>query len=365
MLILAACGHPIEIVGRGDVVSASGDRDCLFEDHRDGRQNCTINVVLEEYTETYFAQPRDGWQFSGWGNYCKIGGMHDDQCSFNVPSEWVELGYFQFMPPLIAYFRKQLSEGFNGLYMGHSFFDPFIRGFSTFATAADFNEHNAHRFFSGGSGGAPIKFWEDSGTDNTGIKNTLDAGNIDLVGMTYYPFDDLEYELQGYKNWAEYALENNPYAIFFIAMPWGQNPGSVTTEQYEEGWKAAHVEKIHYFIDELREAYPTNQFYCIPYGQGAIALRKLFDSGNLSGIQSMVKSQNEASIYADEQGHAGGILTELGSLIWLSAIYGVDLSQFDYEELPGVNFYTGFPEVDLAEIAQKVLNEHDHHYDSR
>jgi hypothetical protein len=361
-LVLTACSHPIEIVGQGDVISASGDRDCLYEQHLEGKQNCSKNYVLTEYVETYYATPRLGWAFTGWGNYCKNSDVSEAQCSFNVPADWVELGYFETMPPLVAYFSL-ISNGYNGLYMGHSFFDPFIFGLNNLAIAAGFEEHNYHRFFEGGSGGAPIKFWEDIGADNAGIKSTLDEGGIELVGMTYYPFGDLDYELQGYLNWVEYALQNNPDAIFFIGMPWSQNPGSVTTQEYEANWESAHLNKIHYFIDVLRQTYPNNRFFCIPYGRGAIELRKLYDSGALPGVHSLVKTQDEAAIYSDVQGHADGILQELGSLLWLAAIYGVDLSQFDYTDLPTVNFHTAFPDVDLAEIARKVLDKHDHQYD--
>jgi hypothetical protein len=84
-----ACSHPIEIVGEGDVWS-SGGRTCTLEDYQDGLGNCTKNfVVIEAYQETYYAEPRTGWTFHRWGNYCQ--NSPDNTCSFNGPEEAVRI----------------------------------------------------------------------------------------------------------------------------------------------------------------------------------------------------------------------------------------------------------------------------------
>ena len=54
-LLAMACSHPIEIVGEGDVLSATGDRDCLLEEFHAGIEKCSKNTVLGEYMETYSA----------------------------------------------------------------------------------------------------------------------------------------------------------------------------------------------------------------------------------------------------------------------------------------------------------------------
>ncbi len=41
LVLVGACSHPIEIIGDGDVLSASGNRHCLLEDHQSGQANCT------------------------------------------------------------------------------------------------------------------------------------------------------------------------------------------------------------------------------------------------------------------------------------------------------------------------------------
>lgn len=39
--LATACSHPLEIEGEGDILSASGDRDCLLEDFQAAQANCT------------------------------------------------------------------------------------------------------------------------------------------------------------------------------------------------------------------------------------------------------------------------------------------------------------------------------------
>jgi hypothetical protein len=47
-LFLLACSHPIEIVGEGDVLSASGDRNCFLEDYKAGADSCRKNMVVHD-----------------------------------------------------------------------------------------------------------------------------------------------------------------------------------------------------------------------------------------------------------------------------------------------------------------------------
>ncbi|MEZ5501404.1 MAG: hypothetical protein R3E50_01655 [Halioglobus sp.] len=67
LTLLQACSHPIDIVGQGDVISASGTRNCLLEDHAAALDKCTKNYVVWAYQEPYSATPRPGWFFDHWG----------------------------------------------------------------------------------------------------------------------------------------------------------------------------------------------------------------------------------------------------------------------------------------------------------
>ncbi|MFK7975212.1 MAG: hypothetical protein AB8C02_17470, partial [Halioglobus sp.] len=63
LVVIVGCSHPLEISGEGDIVSASGDRDCSLEAFNAGQPNCTENNVSGAYSETYYAVPRPGWEF--------------------------------------------------------------------------------------------------------------------------------------------------------------------------------------------------------------------------------------------------------------------------------------------------------------
>jgi len=102
ILFITACSHPLEIDGEGDILSSSGNRDCLLEDFAASQTNCTENNVVGEYDETYFAAPRTGWQFEGWENYCTDSVVNE--CSFSVSSGTVFQFWGETVPALIAVF---------------------------------------------------------------------------------------------------------------------------------------------------------------------------------------------------------------------------------------------------------------------
>lgn len=107
--LVVACSHPIEIVGEGDVASASA-RGCSFEDSTavPVPDNCAKNYVVGAYVETYTAGSRDGWRFDSWVN-CAFSGISfeaGNTCTFNVPAATVIKFWGKTMPPLQAVFLK-------------------------------------------------------------------------------------------------------------------------------------------------------------------------------------------------------------------------------------------------------------------
>jgi hypothetical protein len=102
--LIVACSHPIEIVGEGDVLSATGTRNCYYEDFLAGAESCTRNLVVHEYIETYYAVPRDGWKFEKWLNYSHCTTI--SECAFDIPADLVHSSWGQTMPPLVAVFTE-------------------------------------------------------------------------------------------------------------------------------------------------------------------------------------------------------------------------------------------------------------------
>lgn len=112
LLFVTACSHPLEITGEGDILSASGDRDCLLEDERARQPNCDENWVVGAYQETYSAVPRAGMQFWGWQNYCV--GSSDNTCGFNANAASVASFWGETVPSLHAVFipsNCQVADG--------------------------------------------------------------------------------------------------------------------------------------------------------------------------------------------------------------------------------------------------------------
>ena len=114
-----------------------------------------------------------------------------------------------------------------------------------------------------------------------------------------------------------------------------------------------HIGLGHTMIDDLRELYPGVDIFEIPYGKAAGELYSLFDAGQLPDVTSLVSNSGDG-IFSDNFGHADDILVELGRLVWLRAIYDVDLSTYTYD--PG---YT----TDLKAIADAIMDAHDEDYD--
>jgi hypothetical protein len=102
--LVYGCGHPIEIVGEGDVLSTTGTRNCYYEDYLAGADSCSKNLVIHEYSETYFAVPREGWEFEKWLNCWP--NTSGDECAFEIPAAAVKIGWGQTVPPLVAVFAK-------------------------------------------------------------------------------------------------------------------------------------------------------------------------------------------------------------------------------------------------------------------
>ena len=88
VLLISACDHPLEIKGEGDILSSTGQRNCSLEDFQAGKPNCSRNTVQGDYVETYTAQPKSGWVFSRWENYCTT--AVDNVCSFAVQADVVQ-----------------------------------------------------------------------------------------------------------------------------------------------------------------------------------------------------------------------------------------------------------------------------------
>jgi hypothetical protein len=240
--------------------------------------------------------------------------------------------------------------GYKSLFIGHSFFVPVAGRMEFFAPDAGLPDHTQETVFSGGATGAPLALWE-APAKRAAVQTQLDGGDIELFGMTYHP----DYPgLEGYENWVDYALTRNPTTKFFIGFPWLTNPGSMSADTFSATWQGAYESIAFGIVDDLRSAYPGVDFFAIPYGRAAAELYSLFEAGDLPDVDSLVSNAGEG-IFRDSFGHADEILLELAALVWMRAIYDVDLSSYDYD--PGYS-------TDLKAIADAIMDDHDANYDA-
>ncbi|MDG2306075.1 MAG: hypothetical protein P8R42_15790 [Candidatus Binatia bacterium] len=81
--------------------------------------------------------------------------------------------------------------------------------------------------------------------------------------MTYHPSYPTS---EGYENWVEYALAQNPNTSFALALPSGTNPESTGAAAYASTWHRGHSTAWHDLIDTLGTLDPGVDLFCIPYG---------------------------------------------------------------------------------------------------
>ena len=261
------------------------------------------------------------------------------------------------------------TQGYNMLLIGNSFFRPYADHLDNLTTEANLFEHNSTVVFRGGENGRPINLWNDSTTEEHQlIKSTLDQGNIEVFGMTSGYDIDSDNPTEGHSAWINYALQNNPNIIIFIAIPTFDFPNGESngtrpdwdTFASDNGFNSIQEfydyyvnEMVHKeIVDELRLEFPSTKIFTIPTGWATKNLAQMNLDNELLDDISMVGPKS-TSIFTDEKGHQGQIVIETGTMIWLNSIYDVDLSSFNYD--------TGFT-TDLHAIAQDIINGHDPNY---
>lgn len=244
-------------------------------------------------------------------------------------------------------------KGYNGLYMGHSFFKPSAEKLLEVIPDSSVVNHTEYIVMQGGQGGSPGFLWDNERNRAKG-QTYLDSGKADLLVMTYYsPADS---SIEHYSRWFDYALSKNPKMTFMVTIPWGKNPHKL--DKGALTGKGARSAVLHdSLIVPLRKKYSKNKILYCPYGMGVYELVARFHDGKLPGVKYVLnpdrrgrtqsKQKNE-QLVNDELGHGGALVGKLGALLWMQTLYGCDLSSMKPQRVEGL------PEVDLNEIAAGV-----------
>ena len=249
---------------------------------------------------------------------------------------------------------NDVLEGMGGstmLLMGNIFFSPYAEKFSELAIDADFLEHQDNLVFRGGGNGTPIGLWTNEDT-NTEIKQILDSGNIEILGMTWY-FNENN-PLSGFTEWIDYALQDNPNIKIFVSIPpidfpadWQQRAESFGYNNIRDLYGHVVSDLTHKaVIDQLRELYPSTEIFTLPTGWATFDLVEQ-DENNLFLVDSSLFGSYDDSIFSVTKGHQGKIVVNTGALIWLKWLYGVNLRTNDAD----IGFNT-----DLHTISENIMD---------
>ncbi|MDA7925828.1 hypothetical protein N9B46_03185 [Mariniblastus sp.] len=245
------------------------------------------------------------------------------------------------------------TKGFNGLYMGHSFFRPSAEQLDKIMSDSETINHRQVTVFAGGANGSPGRLWQNE-KKRLEAQKYLDTKKIDLVVMTY--FSPLDSSVQDYSQWIDYAISQNPKTTFMVTIPWGKQLYKATANQIDI-LKKTSIGFNKTVIQELREKYPDNRILFCPYGLGTYELVERFRAGKLPGVKHILngnrwkrkqpESQHE-QLLNDELGHPSELVAKLGALLWFQTLYEYDLQTLKPQKV------SGLPKINLNEIALAV-----------
>ena len=95
----AACSHPLEPIGEGDILSLSNTRNCLLEDFQARLGNCDDNLWLLLMSSLQLSSNQ---KIKLLVCYCQ--NVVSNECSFDIPIEFVAQAAGLTVPPLRAIF---------------------------------------------------------------------------------------------------------------------------------------------------------------------------------------------------------------------------------------------------------------------
>ena len=242
------------------------------------------------------------------------------------------------------------AEDYNVLYIGHSFGRVFAETLQDYAHAAGFTDHAQYIEMSGGASGAPDALWEDNG-HRENIKSYLDTGQIDVLIMICCSVEFVETGAQSDRaiwNFTDYALDKNPNTRIGLSMLWKDFPGQYENASEHKNGTELLYDSWNRLASNLSSDYPGAEIFTFHHGAAAYELRDMFETGQLEDDLDQLTGRKATSVFTDEKGHAGQILIDTGTLIWLHAVHGVE--PLDVPEFTQWN-------ADIRVIAESVLEE--------
>ncbi|DAC58649.1 MAG TPA: hypothetical protein HA354_03345 [Candidatus Poseidoniaceae archaeon] len=241
------------------------------------------------------------------------------------------------------------DDPYNVLYIGHSFGRPFASQMEDFAALVGI-DHNQSIVFSGGDSGSPEELWENVGR-RTEIMEILDGGSIDtLVMICCSPSWQADYGLNdddAVWNFTSYALQQNPNTRIGLAMPWEDFPLQFDNASEHRDLTDRGYNMWMNMAGRLSSDFNNADVFTFYHGEAMYELRHMYEEGNLSDVSQLMGS-SENSLFTDQKGHAGQIVIDTGTLLWMAAIHNIEPNSFpEFDDW----------ETDIRIVAQNILSE--------
>tara|TARA_Y200000002_G_scaffold181112_1_gene149420 strand:- start:333 stop:998 length:666 start_codon:yes stop_codon:yes gene_type:complete len=120
-------------------------------------------------------------------------------------------------------------KGYNGLFMGHSFFKPAAEHLLKVIPDTNVVNHTEYIVMSGGASGSPGVLWENKAKRDLGLKY-LDTKKVDFFAMTYYSKENSSVE--HYSKWFDYAISKTPRSLLW----WHCHGAGRFTKRQKRNW---------------------------------------------------------------------------------------------------------------------------------
>lgn len=239
------------------------------------------------------------------------------------------------------------SLGAANVFAGNSFFVPVAAAFDAAATGGEIEGHELNAFFAPSADGTPQSLWETPASRSE-VEALLGADDVDVFGLTIGDVDpDNPAEYDGL--WFDLARDHHPDVTLMIGHPYLEGGPRSTPADFEAAITAGG-ESMFSLVQALRASLPDNDVVFVQYGLVLSEMMEDFAAGELEDIDGMLPVggvQPDRALFIDgSPGHAGPMAEHICGLVWLHAMFGVDIEPY---------IDPNYDAEDVARIANEVI----------
>ena len=241
------------------------------------------------------------------------------------------------------------KKGLKCFFYGHQYFTPLADAIGPVADKAGITDHKAttyitknHVYASPAYMAAFIQPDPPKPIEpDLKLQALLNAGKIDLLGLTYFQRDTGR--IEHYKEMFDYVLARNPNAQLLIHFPSGASPALRRLSILNREGDALRAKFYATVVVPLRKAYPDKKIHFWYSGRVTSEIRRRFEDGELPQVYEFI---GDRWIFSGRAGYPGPFLQDLQGLILYSLIYDVELPK----SVPGLK-----GKIDLNALAAEMI----------